>query len=518
MEAFDAPQASDPRDAELVRLRAENELLRQKVDLLLRKFFGATSEKLDPAQLELLLSPDAAKKPDAADREPAAELDLKPQPKRKANARKPRLPEHLPVEEIIIDPEPVKACPVAWRCIGSETTEQLDYQPGRFLCRRLIRRKYVKVADKAAAPIIASLPPSLQEGCLATPGLIAEIVANKYAWHQPFYRQESIFAQRYDVAIPRQTMMNWEDLAAFSLRPLYQQLRASLLTATCLQVDETPVRYLEPGNGKAKTGYFWVYRTADGTLVYDWRSSRAHGCLDEVLRHESHDGKVISFQGVLQSDGYVAYETYRKLAASRGQVIELAACWAHARRKFHDAIDQSPRLVGWFLRQIGLLYAVESELRDQYAGPILRQARRSSDSRLIYQRIGKALARLLARRGILPKSPLGMAIRYILDLWPRLGVFLHDGRVEIDTNLVENAIRPSAVGKKNWLFIGSEGSGWKAAVFYTLIANCRHHGIDPHSYLKDVLERLPHCRTSQVAELLPANWTTGCRVGRQIAG
>lgn len=159
------------------------------------------------------------------------------------------------MEETVLDPEPVKACPDAWRCIGSEITEQLDYRPGRFLRRRLIRRKYVCVADKSAPPVIAPLPPSLQDGCLATPGLIAEIIVNKYAWHQPLYRQESIFLTRHGVAIPRQTVMNWEALAAGWLKPLHRLLQEKLLAAGYLQADETAVRYLEPGNGKTKTGY-----------------------------------------------------------------------------------------------------------------------------------------------------------------------------------------------------------------------------------------------------------------------
>jgi len=193
----------------------------------------------------------------------------------------------------------------------------------------------------------------------------------------------------------------------------------------------------------------------------------------------------------------------------------LAACWAHARRKLHDAREQAPRLTGWLIGQVRLLYAVEARLRAARAGPVLRQVRRAGESRMIYQRIGKPLALLRARKGILPKSPLGIAIRYLSGLWPRLGVFLRDGRVELDTNLVENAIRPTAIGKKNWLFVGGEESGWKAAVFYTLIANCRLHGIDPHEYFRDVLTRLPGYTNHQVAQLLPAAWATSA--GRESA-
>jgi len=311
-------------------------------------------------------------------------------------------------------------------------------------------------------------------------------------------------------------MMNWEELAAGWLRPLHHHLRRSLLTAGYLQVDETPVRYLAPGNGKTLTGYFWVYRSASGTLLYDWRPSRAHQCLDEVLTLHEHGRDTIRYQGILQTDGYAAYGTYQRLAAQRRQPIILAACWAHTRRKFHEAREQSPRLVGWILRQIGHLYTVEKNLRDQRAGPGLRQAIRAGRSAPIHQRLCKVFTKLSSRRSILPKSNLGMALRYAIELLPRLGVFLQDGRVELDTNLVENAIRPTAVGKKNWLFIGHEESGWKAAIFYTLIGNCRQLGIDPHAYLKDILEKLPTATNHTVAELLPANWAKQSHVRKSI--
>ena len=203
---------------------------------------------------------------------------------------------------------------------------------------------------------------------------------------------------------------------------------------------------------------------------------------------------------------YAAYAAWRKSAASRDQHVELAACWAHARRKLHEALDSSPSLAGWLIRQTGHLYAVERRLRGQRAGPALRNALRCSESWLAYERISKAVTLLLRRRDVTPKSPLGMAIRYIHGLWPRLGVFLRDGRVEADTNLVENAIRPTAVGKRNWLFVGSAEGGWKAAVFHTLIGNCRRLGIDPHAYLKVVLERLPSASRRDLPGLLPAAW------------
>ena len=499
------------------RLEEENRLLREKVDLLVKKIFGSKSEHLDSSQLELLLDPEAAKKPEptAGNEElPAVEdIELKKTRKRSAKERKPRLPDHLPVQERVLDPEPVKANPAGYRHIGDEISEQLDYTPGQFTRIRTIRRKYVSKAFNEAAPIIAELPAGLQEGCLATPGLIAELLVNKYADHLPFYRQEKRIAQRHGVHIPRQSMINWEAMAANWLKPLYRLLRRELLTSGVLQADETCIKYIEAGKGKAQHGYLWSYRHRNGTLVFDWQTGRSHKCLEPILQADTEAKRLglNDFAGVLQSDGYSAYQAY----AGERPEIELAACWAHARRKFFEAKDQHPRLIGWLLRQIARLYQIEDHLRETCAGPNLRQALRASQSAMIYHRIGKALNKLQAR--ILPQSGFGKAIAYTLKLWDRLGVYLRDGRVEIDNNLMENAIRPSAIGKKNWLFFGTPESGWKAAIIYTLLGNCKVQGIDPHAYLKEVLERLPRMMNSEVPCLLPKNWAKRQSESKKLA-
>ena len=252
---------TDAREAELLaenkalieRLAVterENALLRQKLGLLIRKLFGAQSEKLNPAQLLLLLQgfDDGPKAPEpVAEEAPRRSTD--PSPPRE---RRPRLPEHLPVVEEVLDPAPVQACPQAWRCIGEEVSEQLDYEPARFLRRRLIRRKYVRRGDADAVPVIAPLPESLQERCLAAPGLLAQILIAKYCDHLPLYRQEQIYRTRHGVDLPRQSMARWVGLAADWLRPIYETMRTGVLAGGYIQVDETPIRYLEPGHGKTK--------------------------------------------------------------------------------------------------------------------------------------------------------------------------------------------------------------------------------------------------------------------------
>ncbi len=471
--------------------RRENELLRQKVDLLIRRVFGSSSEKLDQAQLELLLQlpKGSVLTPEPSPPKAAAS------PKRSSRQQTLRLPENLPVLEEVIEPDPVKQKPQDWRCIGQEVSEQLDYEPARFLRRRTIRKKYVHRLDLNRAPVIAPLPERLLDRSLPAPGLLAQILVGKYCDHLPLYRQEQIFLQRHRVSLPRQSLARWVELAADWLKPIYEQIRTGVLAGGYMQVDETPIDYLEPGHGKTKQGYFWTFHRPGGESFFDWQTSRAAACLESIIPS--------TFTGVLQCDGYSAYPSF---ANGRGQAIELAGCWAHARRKFYEAQEQSPKVAGWLLRQIQNLYRIEADLRERHAGPQLRQAIRASQSRPIVERFQRALVRLKSRGRYLPQSLLGQAMDYALGQWPTLEVFLKDGRIEIDNNLVENAIRPTALGKKNWLFIGDAEAGQRSAIIYTVIENCRRRGLDPFTYLRDVLARLPNITNWQIPQVTPQAW------------
>ena len=457
--------------------RRENELLRQKIDLLVRRVFGSSSERLDRAQLELLLQmsdSSATETPVVVQAVPRASSGSRKE-------RTPRLPDHLPVVEEVIDPEPVKAAPQSWRCIGQEVSEQLDFEPARFLRRRIVRRKYVHRVDLDQSPVIAPLPECLQERGLAAPGLLAHVLVGKYCDHLPLYRQEQIFIRRYGVHLPRQTLARWVALAAGWLKPIYEHIRTGVMAGGYVQVDETPVNYLAPGQGRTKQGDLWTGSRPGGDVFFRWETSRATACLDNVIPR--------NFTGTLQCDGYSAY---RAFANGRDNAIELAGCWAHVRRKFYEAIESAPRTAGWFVRQIQHLYRIETQLREGRAGPRLRQAVRASQSRLLVDRIQRALVRLKSSGRYLPQSLLGQAIEYTLSQWHTLEVYLDDGRVEIDNNLVENAIRPTAIGKKNWLFVGDAGAGERSAIIYTVIESCRRRGLDPYAYLREVLTRLPH--------------------------
>lgn len=497
-----------PREQELLQavneLRRENALLRQKIDLLVKRVFGSSSEQLDKNQLELLMrQPESST---ASTVENIVALPEKERTERSHRERAQRLPENLPVVEEVLDPEPVKAQPEQWRMIGQEISEQLDYEPGRFFKRRVVRRKYVHKTNPDAAPVIAPLPERLLDRSLPAPGLLAHIVVGKYCDHLPLYRQEQIYQQRHGVHLPRQSLTRWVELASQWLKPIYEQIRIGVMGGGYVQVDETPIDYLEPGNGKTKQGYLWTCSRPRGDVFYRWETSRAAACLDNIIP--------VNFNGIIQCDGYPGYRAFAK--GRHG--VELAGCWAHVRRKFHEALEQSPKVAGWILRQIQHLYGVEARLRQRQAGPQLRAAIRASESKPTMARLQRALISLKSSGRHLPQSLLGIAVDYAFGQWPTLEIFLADGKVEIDNNLVENAIRPTALGKKNWLFIGDADAGERGAILYTIIESCRRRGIDPYAYLKDVLTRLPKMTNRQVPEVIPSIWAKShLQVQRQAA-
>jgi transposase len=304
-----------------------------------RRVFGSSSERLDRHQLELLLQLSESSK--AAHEETVSlKPDANPGSPRKNGGRKERLPQDLPVVEEVLDPEPVKQKPEDWRCIGQEVSEQLDYEPARFLRRRTIRRKYVHRKDLDAVPVIAPLPERLLDRSLPAPGLLAHILVGKYCDHLPLYRQEQIFRQRHQVHLPRQTLARWVELASDWLKPIYEQIRTGVLAGGYVQMDETPIEYLEPGNGQTKQGYFWTAHRPQGESFYHWETSRAAACLENIIP--------ANFSGKVQCDGYSGY---RAFANGRKGAVELAGCWAHVRRSFTKHWNNHHAWpVGWFAR------------------------------------------------------------------------------------------------------------------------------------------------------------------------
>ena len=257
-----------------------------------------------------------------------------------------------------------------------------------------------------------------------------------------------------------------------------------------VQVDETVIKYLAPGHGETKQGYLWVCAKPGGDAVFSWHTSRAADCLQSLIP--------AGWSGIIQCDGYSAYPAFARAhnAATQQESIKLGGCLAHIRREFFEAIESAARHAGWLIRQIANLYNIEQALRDQRAGPALREAVRAAQSRPIFERLYKAID--IMRPKHLPQSAFGKAMTYAINQRPELERYLADGRIEIDNNLVENAIRPTAIGKKNFMFFGSAEAGQRGAILYTIVESCRRRGIDPLAYLSDVLTRLPSMNVSDV--------------------
>lgn len=487
---------------ELEQSRIENKILREKVDALVRMIYGKKSEQIDPDQQTLFGELDSKKAEAPAQENAASEQGAKTdtpartQPKKE---KKPRLPEHLPIVEEVLEPAEVAADPSNWRLIGEEVTERLDYTPAEFSKHRLIRRKYVRCDLPFNPPVVAALPATMQERCLATPALISQVVISKYLDHLPLYRQEQIYQMRHSVHIPRQTLSRWVALAADTLEPLYKLMSQGQQEHPYLQIDETPIAYLTPGKGQTAKGYLWVSNVPGGDVIYHWHTGRGTACLDALLSE--------NYAGTLQSDGYQAYSSLQKQRARTGtSSIQLAGCWAHARRKFYEAHESGSqsRISAWFIHQIKHLYAIETRLRMARAGPKLRETIRCVEAQAILQRIRNALFKM--KPHCLPKSLLGKAIQYTLDQWEGLCVYAKNGLIEIDNNLVENAIRPTKLGAKNWLFIGNDTSGANTAILYSILESAKRHGLEPSSYLRHLLEALPKTTNWQLHKLTPMNY------------
>jgi transposase len=484
-------------------LKQTNHVLKLKVDAMARKLFGKSSEKLDPAQMQLLLEAIESEaeserpKPDAS----ALEVSDSEAETSAKNTRKKRtldeLIDHLPVVEVIIDPDAVKAAPAAFTCIGSEVTKLIDYIPGKFQAEHLIRRKYVRNDERHLPPIIAPLH-TLQDRCIATPRTLAHTITQRFELHLPFYRIEQQY-ERLGLPISRQTLCGWTGMASDACVLIIEEIKRNVFADGYVQIDETPVKYQDPQRkGVCGTGYLWVaHNPVSNISLFEWRTSRATTSLESIVPK--------SFKGIIQCDGYGVYDTFIK-GVERAGHISLAGCVAHMRRKFFEAKaeGQDPQ---WVLAQVQQLYRVEARLREARAGPEETAKERRQHSAPLLEQIKSKLEHLKNRRTHRPTSLTGGAITYALNQWDKLCAYLSDGRVQIDNNLVENTIRPSAIGKKNWLFMGDANSGARAATFYTLVGNANREGINAETYLTDIFKRLPSETNQTVHRLTPKAWS-----------
>lgn len=481
--------------AEKTALEQENAVLRAQIELFKRKLFGTgQSERVDRAQMLLALAEleKLAAQAEAPRPQPVSYERQTPKPRRDPAEAFAKLPVQ---ERIVIEPAEVKAEPEAFEQIGEERTFEVDVTPPKLFKREFVRPKYRRKDDATRPPLVARAPARPVTGGYASAGLLAWVVTAKYLDHQPLFRQEQMF-KRWGADIPRQTMVEWIAQAANWGELIYKRMREKLLSGDYIQVDETPIRYHDPSGKKGQTeqGYFWSLSAPGGDVVFDWQQTRRHDCLTELIGED--------YRGILQADGYGAYPAY----AQAHEGVTWVACWAHARRKFYEAREESPAQADFVLELIGSLYADERRWNEMGLDePSERAALRETEwtPRLTWLK----RAALGLRQDVLPKSRLGLACQYLLNQWDALVAHLRHGQTRIDNNCAENTIRPAKLGMKNWLFIGHPDAGQRSAILYSLVISCKRHGKDPLAYLRDVLTRLP-AMTNQddLDPLLPSNW------------
>src|SRR5437763_2204389 len=489
--------------AERDAAQAEIEKLRLLIRQLQRGQFGRRSDKLDPDQLQLGLEDleQTAAATEAA-QAAAARSSGTPRPPRSRRRNLGALPTHLPRVEVLVDVED-KSCPCcggALHVIGEDTSEMLDIVPAVLRVKVIRRPRYACRACEEAV-VQAPAPERPVTGGMATEALLAQVLVAKYADHLPLYRQAGIFA-RQGVELDRSTLCDWVGRACWWLEPLWRLLRRHVMASTRIFADDTTLPVLDPGRGRTKTGRLWAYGVDDRP----WGGSTPPAVVylyAEDRRGERPAAHLAGFRGILQVDGYGGFKSL--LEDRPPGEIRLAFCWAHCRRRFYEIHQAtgSP-LAEEALRRIGELYKVEAEIRGRSAEE--RRTLRQERSRPIVDALHGWLTAQLAR--VSGKSGLAEAIRYALRHWTGLVLFLEDGRLELDTNSIERAIRPISLGRKNALFAGSGGGACHWAIVASLVATAKLNGVEPLAWLTDVLERVVSGRTKahELGRLLPWAW------------
>ncbi|MHB8847029.1 MAG: IS66 family transposase [Burkholderiales bacterium] len=448
--------------------------------------FGVKSEALSVEQRDLF---EESWQEDASALEAAVEQMEPKLPKPRIRAGRQPLPDHLPRIEHRHEPASCQCgqCGADLIKISEDVSEQLDVVPAKFFVHRHIRPQYAcrTCETMTAEPV----PPAIIDGGMAAPSLLTWVMISKYADHLPLYRLEQI-AARSQVPLARSTLADWVGRTGVALQPLIDRLAELLKERRVLHADETPVAQLDPGPGKTRRAYLWTWRSNDldtgpPIVVFEYQTSRSGKHADSFLGN---------WRGHLMLDDYSGY---KHLFMEQG-IIELA-CWAHAQRKFFDlhTANKSP-IAQTALQHIAALYLLEAEAKE--TGPEMRHELRQQSQ----QKLTEFHAWLSSIcKKVAPGSATAKAIAYTLKRWPALIRYAETGHLPIDNNPVENTIRPIAVGKKNWLFAGSERAGRRAAAIQTLIGTARLNGLDPHAWLKDTLEKLPTWPNSRLDELLP---------------
>ena len=508
-----AQQALEAKAHQLVQIQEELALRAQQlaeaqtiIADLKRELFGAKADKLNEEQEEQLrqLVGDAQEQSQRTAplsqevlQDTLAQERADQRQRAKERPRRHLPPVELEKQQVILEPAD-KLCPASGQPrprIGQEVTTEYDYVAAKLIIRQIVRPKYGACQKPCCQGVaIALLPPRLVPQSKLGLGLAVYLLLSRFDDHLAYYTLERIFRERFGAAISRQQMVQWVEKVAHLLQAIYWLIWEDLKAGDYLQIDESPVKVLDPEvKGKAAQGYLWFYSQPGGYVFLEFHQSRGRDGPRARLR---------GFRGTMQTDGYELYDALRK---ERPSTLKRIGCVSHARRKFYKALLESCSEALWFIGQMRQLYQLERELKD--ASPQERRKGRLQKAPALWLAMKRRAEVLRADPRILPQSTLGKALRYLLHEYTALIGYLRDGGFEIDSNLVENDVRPSAVGKKRWLFIGHPDAGWRSAVIYTIIQSCRRYGINPQEYLTDVLGRLPSMTANQVRELLPDQWS-----------
>jgi transposase len=469
--------------------------LQHQVDYLKRMLFGRRSEKLhdDSGQGLLFSRPEI---PEVKEKEEVVEEEEEGSLRRRRTRHRGRrfLPDHLPRHtEEIHPPESELTCPCCGarkEVFGQDATEELDVIPAKFFVRRYVRFKYAcrKCQEFVS---IAALPPRPMDKGIPGPGFLAQLITSKYADHVPLYRQQQIY-RRLGLEIPRSTMCGWVSYVAKLLAPVVEAMKSSVMTSRKVHTDDTPITVLDPGIQPigSKRGYMWVYIGDADDVVFEYTESRKRDGPESFLQ---------GYRGYLQADAFSGYD---RIYAG-GEIVEVA-CWAHARRKFIDAQPAHGADARRLLDRIGRLYTLERRAKALNASSERLLAWRQRFAR---RRLGRLREELDALSwSVLPRSPLGEAIGYALNNWKALNRYTEAPFLSIDNNHSERQIKQMVIGRKNWLFAGSDGGARSAALLFSVIVSCKLAGVDPFAYLSDVLLRIHTHLPERIAELVPRQW------------
>lgn len=465
---------------------ARLDLLQQEFDKFKKMFFGPKSERFIPID-EAQLSLDLGQQPTVVSVTTEEINYTRTKADQKKGHGRSQLPAELYREEIILEPTVDVTGAVK---IGEVITEVLEYIQGKVYVKKYIRPKYAMKDDQGTVIVIADLPSFPIPRGNVSASLLAYILVCKFVDHLPFYRQKQIF-KRLGIDIAESTINDWFRKGCDLLEPLYECMKQIILSGNYLQADETPIPVLTDDKpGSTHKGYYWVYYDPVQNLVFfDYQKGRGR---------EGPEGILKEFKGALQADGYSAYVEF-----GNDPFIILLACMAHARRKFDEAKGNDKTRAEYALKLIQKLYAVEEEARTLQHSYEQRKELRLEKSKPLMDEFKQWLTENIY--ATLPQSAIGKAIQYTLSLWPRLERYLEEGRYEIDNNLIENSIRPVALGRKNYMFAGSHEAAQRAAMMYSFFGNCKKNNIEPLEWLTKVFTQIPDHSIQRLKELLPQN-------------